>query len=72
MKKILWLVLGVAIGFVVAHQVNQTAEGRSFFSDLDKRTKGFADSIVDGYRERESELRAVLSDTGEALSSNGK
>jgi hypothetical protein len=72
MKKILWLVFGVAIGFVVAHQVNQTAPGRSFFSDLDKRTKGFTGSIVDGYRERESELRAVLSDTGDALSSNGK
>jgi hypothetical protein len=72
MKKILWLVFGVAIGFVVAHQVNQTTHGRSFFSDLDKRTKGFTGSIVDGYRERESELRAVLSDTGEARSSNEK
>lgn len=72
MKKILWLVLGVAIGFVVAHQVNQTAEGRRFFSDLDKRTKGFTESIVDGYRERESELRAVLGDAGEALSSTVK
>jgi len=72
MKKILWLVLGVALGFVVAHQVNQTAEGRRFFSDLDKRTKGFTESIVDGYRERESELRAVLGDAGEALASTGK
>jgi hypothetical protein len=72
MKKILWLVFGVAIGFVVAHQVNQTPQGRSFFSDLDKRTKGFTGSIVDGYRERESELRAVLSDTGEGRSSLDK
>ncbi|KJC65367.1 hypothetical protein SAMN06295879_0696 [Agreia bicolorata] len=72
MKKILWLVLGIAVGFVVAHQVNQTAEGKKFFSDLDKRTKGFTESIVDGYRERESELRAVLSDTGDALTSNGR
>jgi hypothetical protein len=72
MKKILWLAAGVAIGFVVAHQVNQTAEGRSFFSDLDKRTKGFTGSIVDGYRERESELRAVLGDTAEAVAATGK
>lgn len=72
MKKFLWLIAGVAIGFVVAHQVNQTAEGKRFFSDLDKRTKGFTESIVDGYRERESELRAVLSDVGDALPSNGK
>jgi hypothetical protein len=72
MKKILWLVLGVALGFVVAHQVNQTAEGKRFFSDLDKRTRGFTESIVDGYRERESELRAVLSDAGDTLSPNSK
>ncbi|WP_374948002.1 hypothetical protein [Agreia sp.] len=72
MKRISWLVLGVAIGFVVAHQVNQTSEGKKFFSDLDTRSKGFTESIVDGYRERESELRAVLSNTGNAAAENGK
>ena len=72
MKKILWLTAGVAIGFVVAHQVNQTKEGGRFFSELDKRTKGFADSIVDGYRERESELRAVIADAGDSLHNHGK
>ncbi|KQR22622.1 hypothetical protein ASF79_07050 [Agreia sp. Leaf335] len=72
MKNILWLAFGVALGFVVAHQVNQTAEGKRFFSDLDKRTKGFTESVVDGYRERESELRAVLSDAGDTIASTGR
>jgi hypothetical protein len=72
MNKIMWLVLGVALGFVVAHQVNKTSEGKRFFSDIDKRTKGFTESVVDGYRERESELRAVLSDSDDAPNSTSK
>jgi hypothetical protein len=59
-KKVLWLIAGIGIGFVVAHQVNKTAEGKKFFSELDKKTRDFTDSIVDGYREREAELRDVL------------
>ncbi|MFB2556015.1 hypothetical protein [Herbiconiux liangxiaofengii] len=68
MKKFLWLIVGVGIGFAVAHQVNQTSSGRRFFSDLDKKTKEFGDSLVDGYREREAELRAVIADAGDTLS----
>jgi hypothetical protein len=69
MKNILWLVLGVAVGFVVAHQVNQTSDGRRFFADLDKHAKGFTASLADGYHEREAELRAVLGDTADTGSS---
>jgi hypothetical protein len=59
-KKVLWLIAGIGIGFVVAHQVNKSAEGKKFFAGLDKKTRDFTDSIVDGYREREAELRDVL------------
>ena len=33
MKSFLWLVVGVAIGFAVAHKVNETPQGKQFFSD---------------------------------------
>jgi hypothetical protein len=68
MKKIVWLIAGVGIGFVVAHQVNQTSSGRRFFTDIDKKTREFSDSLVDGYREREAELRAAIADAGDAVS----
>ena len=35
MKSILWFTVGVAAGFVVAHQVNQTKQGRDFFSSVE-------------------------------------
>jgi hypothetical protein len=68
MKKILWLIIGIGVGFLVAHQANQTSSGNRFFRELDKRTKEFSDSLVDGYREREAELRAVIADAGDAAS----
>ena len=37
MKSILWFTVGVAAGFVVAHQVNQTKQGRDFFSSVDAK-----------------------------------
>ena len=62
MKKILWLIAGIGLGFLAAHQFNQTKSGKRFFKDLDQRTKEFGDSLVDGYREREAELRSAIAD----------
>jgi hypothetical protein len=72
MKKILWLIAGVGIGFVVAHQFNQTTSGKQFFTEFDKRTKEFSDSLIDGYREREAELRSAIADAGDKVSKLGK
>ncbi|KQO64721.1 hypothetical protein [Curtobacterium sp. Leaf261] len=58
MKPLFFVAVGVVIGFLVAHQVNQTTGGRRFFAELDTRTKAFRGAIVDGYRSREAELRA--------------
>ncbi|WP_158864466.1 hypothetical protein [Leifsonia sp. AG29] len=60
MKSFLWLVVGVAIGFVVAHQVNETPKGREFFSSLDRKARDFTDAVSDGYRQREAELRSAI------------
>lgn len=59
MKHIFWLIVGVAIGFVVAHKVSQTDQGKAFLSDVDAKTRDFKEAIVEGYRLREEELRSA-------------
>ena len=67
MKNVLFLIAGVAVGFVVAHQVAKTPQGKAFFDDIDRKAREFGDAVVDGYRERESELRAAVADAEEAI-----
>lgn len=60
MKSFLWLVVGVAIGFVVAHRVNETPQGRQFFTSIDKKARDFGEAVSDGYRQREAEIRSAI------------
>ena len=62
MKSILWFTVGVAAGFVVAHQVNQTTQGRDFFSGVDAKARAFGNAIAEGYHARDAELRAEAGD----------
>ena len=62
MKNLLLLVFGVGLGFVIAHQINNTPEGKRFFEDVDSRAKEFTGAVADGYKLRESELRAAVAD----------
>ncbi|MFF2369466.1 hypothetical protein [Agromyces sp. NPDC058110] len=62
MKSILWFTAGIVAGFVVAHQVNQTSQGREFFSSVDAKAKAFGRAVADGYHEREAELKAAVDD----------
>ncbi len=57
MKQLFWLALGVVAGFFVAHKVSQTDQGKAFFANVDSKTREFTDALVEGYREREAELR---------------
>ncbi|WP_127793569.1 hypothetical protein [Agromyces sp. LHK192] len=59
MKHILWFAVGVAAGFVVAHQVNRTEPGRAFFAAVDGKARAFGQAIAEGYHERDAELRAA-------------
>ncbi|MET1043604.1 MAG: hypothetical protein ABWX59_05705 [Microbacteriaceae bacterium] len=72
MKKALWLLIGVIAGFVVAHQVNKTPEGRQFFADVDDKARSFGNAVVDGYKSREAELRAAVADAEEAIADLAK
>jgi len=60
MKSFLWLLVGVAIGFAVAHKVNETAKGREFFSSMDRKARDFGEAVSDGYRQREAEIRSAI------------
>jgi len=62
MKNILWLIVGVGVGFVAAHQIAKTPKGKQFFDDVNSKAHEFGDSIVDGYKQREAELRAAVAD----------
>lgn len=60
MKNVLWLIVGIAAGFAVAHQVNKTQEGKQFFSTIDARAREFGEAVGEGYRRREAELREAI------------
>ena len=60
MKSFLWLLIGVAIGFAVAHKVNETSKGREFFSTIDRKARDFGEAVSDGYRQREAEIRSAI------------
>ena len=67
MGKVLLLVLGVAAGFVIAHQVSKTERGKQFFDDVDARAKDFGDTLIDTYRAREADLRSAIADARDAV-----
>ncbi|MWC00276.1 hypothetical protein [Agromyces seonyuensis] len=56
MQRVVWFVIGVAAGFVVAHQVNRTDSGRAFFESVNAKADAFSRAVADGYHEREAEL----------------
>ncbi|MCU1523610.1 MAG: hypothetical protein JWO18_504 [Microbacteriaceae bacterium] len=67
MKNLLWLIVGIGVGFIAAHQINKTPEGKKFFEDVDNRAKEFSNAVVDGYRAREAELRAAVADAEDVI-----
>ena len=67
MKGAILVLAGVAIGFVVAHQVAKTPEGKQFFEDVDSKAREFGSAVVDGYKAREAELRAAVAEAEDAI-----
>ncbi|UCR89577.1 hypothetical protein [Mycetocola spongiae] len=65
MKNLFFLIVGIAGGFIVAHEINKTTRGKRFFAELDGRMREFGDTVADAYKEREAELQG---DTAEELS----
>jgi len=67
MKNIVLLIAGIGIGFLAAHQVARTPQGKQFFDDIDSKAREFGGAVVDGYKQREAELRAVVAEAEDAL-----
>jgi hypothetical protein len=62
MKGLFLLTVGVAAGFIAAHQIAKTPEGAKFFADVDAKARDFGGAVVDGYKAREAELRNAAED----------
>ncbi len=54
MKNLVWFVLGLAGGFVLAHFVNKDPRGREVLADIDARIAEFTDRISAAYHEQEA------------------
>ena len=67
MKSIILLAVGVAAGFLVAHQVAKTPQGKQFFDDVDSKAREFGSAVVDGYKVREAELRAAVAEAEDVI-----
>ncbi|GAA1726480.1 hypothetical protein [Microcella frigidaquae] len=67
MKNVAWLIAGIAIGFVAAHQVSKTPQGRQFFDEVDTKAREFGSAVVDGYKQREAELRAAVAEAEDTI-----
>lgn len=51
MQKLRWLVGGAVLGFIAAHFVNQTPEGRRFFDRVNRGVAEFNRAFDKGYHE---------------------
>ena len=67
MKNIVWLIVGAAVGFVAAHQVSKTPQGKQFFDDVDEKAREFSSAVVEGYKQREAELRAAVAEAEDTI-----
>ena len=54
MRKLMWLLSGAVIGFIAAHFVNQTTEGRRFFDRVNRGLDEFGRAFAAGYHDTES------------------
>ena len=56
MKKVFWLLTGIAAGLVIAKQLDENPKAQAVVDDAAQRAKEFGTAIAEGFREREIEL----------------
>ena len=69
MKNLVWFVLGIAGGFVVAHLMNKDPRGHEILADVDARISEFTDRIGDAYREQDARFSGLVDDVKDAAAS---
>ncbi|MBL3686921.1 hypothetical protein D3248_08150 [Leucobacter zeae] len=67
MRRLQWLLSGVVLGFVAAHFVNRTPEGRRFFDRVNRGLDEFGRAFATGYREEEAVSNETIDDVEAAL-----
>ena len=67
MKNALWFIVGVEVGAVAAHQYSRTEQGAQFFDEVDARAREFGSAVIDGYKQREAELRAAVAEAEDTI-----
>ena len=67
MRGVLLLIIGIGVGFIAAHQVARTPQGQQFFDDVDTKAREFGSAVVDGYKQREAELRAAVAEAEDVI-----
>lgn len=60
MKNFVLIVVGIGLGFALAHQVSRTTAGARLFEDLNRTAKELGDAVSEGYHQREAELKAAI------------
>ena len=60
------LLLGVVLGFAVAHAVNKTPQGKRFLEGVDARIEDVRAAAVEGFRTRNAEVRALAAEADAA------
>ena len=56
MNKLFWLIAGVAIGAIVTKQIEDNPQARKAYEEAKASLQEFADSVAEGYKDREIEL----------------
>ena len=60
MKNILLIVIGIGLGFAVAHQVSRTEADARLLADINRTAKELGEAVSEGYHQREAELKAAI------------
>ena len=57
MKYVAWLLAGIGLGFIVAHQVSRTPAGKTFLDNVDATTRELSEAVREGFLDRSAALR---------------
>jgi hypothetical protein len=72
MKAVVLLAVGIGVGFVAAHYIQRTPRGKAFFDDVNAKAMDFGAAVVDGYKQREAELRAAVAEVADVVGDLGQ
>ncbi len=68
MKSLLWFLLGIVGGFVVAHLLDKDPRGHELLAEVDARVNAFTDRVTDAYHQQEARFTDVVEGAGDAAS----